>query len=180
MYVPIVDRIADFNRRLLLPVFSEIEASARMAEKGRTLHHVHSLTPEDATTREALQMLHGARRSLVDMPRTPPMEQVGEWVGPTLVIAEDAALRARLGHPQAGIYYNSTLYRVTSDNRVFGAPFVFFWMKFDGKLHGFAHRYDNAIADHPIEEIARAQIVNHALSSITFFDIHAMSDQKPW
>jgi hypothetical protein len=175
-----VERIADFHRTLVLPAFEEIERSPRMAAKGRTLRHVFALETGDPTTDDALAMLHSKRRSLVALPRTPEAEQAGEWVGPTLIIAEAAATRAALGHPQAGIYYSSVLFRITEAGRIFVSPFVFFWMRFDDKMHGFAHRYDNDIADHPIEDVTRAQIINHALGSITFFDMHAMSTTKPW
>jgi len=175
-----LERLVDFQRRLVLPAFEEIELSPRMAEKGRELRHVFGLKGADPTTDGALAMLHSQRRGLVELPRTAPAKQPGEWVGPTLVIAEPAAMRAGLGHPQAGIYYSSVLYRITAAGDVFVSPFVFFWMRFNDKMHGFAHRYDNDIADHRIEDVTRAQIINHALGSITFFDMHAMSTTKPW
>lgn len=177
---PAIDRIAEFNRTLILPAFEEIERSPRMAAKGRTVRHVFALETGDATTDAALDMLHSQRRSIVVLPRTAPADQIGEWVGPTLIIAEPASLRAQLGHPQAGIYYSSVLYRIASSGDIFVSPFVFFWMKFNDKMHGFAHRYDNDIAEHRIEDVTRAQIINHALNSITFFDLHALSSTKPW
>lgn len=175
-----VERIADFNRRLVVPMFEEIRASSRMAAKERTVRFVFGLRTGDPTTDDALGMLHGARRSVVEMPRTAPAQRIGEWVGATLIVAESAKLRAQHDHPQAGIYYASVLFRLPGDGRILASPFVFFWMRFDSKLHGFAHRYDNDIADHPIEDVSRKHLVSHALNSISFFDMQALSTTKPW
>ncbi|MBS2015204.1 MAG: hypothetical protein JST00_20110 [Deltaproteobacteria bacterium] len=175
-----LDRIADFQRRLVIPVFREIGASPRLAAKGRHVRTVYALRTGDDVTDDLLGRVHGARRSLVKLPRTPAAERGGEWVGPTLIVAEPPELRAPHGDPQAGIYYSSVLYRLRGDGDIFVAPFVFFWMRFDGKPHAFAHRYDDLLADHPIEQVSRGQIVNHALSSLTFFDMHALSTEKPW
>jgi hypothetical protein len=71
-----------------------------------------------------------------------------------------------------GRYAMTIIYDVQGDE-VYASPAVMFWMAFNNKLHGFAHRYDNAIARHRVEDITRLQVLNHVLNSVTFYKAYA-------
>ena len=75
-----------------------------------------------------------------------------------------------------GTYVMTALYRQVGDAWC-ASPGVCFWMKFNNKLHAFDHRYDNAIANHPVGEITKYHVQNHILGSFDFFKLHALSDQ---
>lgn len=90
--------------------------------------------------------------------------------GPSLLLTErnPPAQRAAIG----GRYAMTVLYDVAGAD-VFAAPGVMFWMAFNNKLHAFAHRYDNAIARHRVQDITRPQVLNHLLNSLSFYKMYA-------
>lgn len=75
---------------------------------------------------------------------------------------------ARIG----GRFGLTVLYDVQGDE-VYASPGVMFWMAFNNKLHGFAHRYDNAIGRHRVQDITRVQVLNHLIGSISFYKAYA-------
>jgi len=75
---------------------------------------------------------------------------------------------ARIG----GRFGLTVIYDVQGDE-VYASPGVMFWMAFNNKLHGFAHRYDNAIARHRVEDITRVQVLNHLLGALSFYKLYA-------
>jgi len=169
--------IAEFDDKLLLPLFAEIQSSARMKSKGRTITIAGAPPTGDAVTDEALAMAHGARTHTSQLG---PLHRSGEFFGHTLVIVEPEELRASYKHPQAGRFYLSSLFTLPGDGSVSVSPWVFYWMRFNDKLHAFAHRYDNARAVYPIEQATRKDLVNHALNAISGFDIYAFQPTRPF
>jgi len=178
--VNVTERIADFNKRLVIPLYEEIRTSSRMASKGRNVGYVQGVVTGDAAIDEAMRLAHPNRGSLRDLARAPTEEQKGEWVGHTLVILESPELRAQHKHLLAGHFFLSVVFRLPGDGRVLAAPLTFYWMRFDDKLHAFTHRYDKDIADHPIEGLSRKHLLQQALDAISFFDLHAFSPTRPW
>lgn len=173
-------RIESFTATLLLPLFEEICASPRLRGKGRAISIVSGAQTGDPVTDAAHALMHEGRWPVSHLSRVAPAEQRGEWVGHSLVIVEPSDKRAPYGNPQAGRFNLSALFRLPGDGRVLASPFVFYWMRFNDRMHGFAHRYDNDIADHPVEQVTRAQMVNHALGAITAFDLYAFSSEDPF
>jgi len=72
------------------------------------------------------------------------------------------------------------LFRIAPIGRVYVSPWVFYWMRYDDRLHSFDHRYDDQLPYFPIENITRAEPVNHALTSLSYFDLHAFSSTNPF
>lgn len=91
-------------------------------------------------------------------------------VGPSLVLTDrdPPEERAAIG----GRYAMGVLYDVQGDE-VYASPGVIFWMAFNNKLHAFAHRYDNDVARHRLEDITRQHVLNHILNSTTFYKAYA-------
>jgi hypothetical protein len=79
-------------------------------------------------------------------------------------------------HPLGGRYVMTTLYAIRNDE-VYAAPAVLFWMRFNGKLHAFNHRYDNEVRLHRVEDVTRSHILNHILNSFDFYKLEAFADQ---
>ena len=92
--------------------------------------------------------------------------------GPSLVLTNRN--RPAGTSPVGGRYGMTVIYDVQGDD-VFASPGVMFWMAFNNKLHGFAHRYDNAIARHRVEDINRPHVLNHLLNSLTFYKVNVFS-----
>lgn len=80
----------------------------------------------------------------------------------------------------AGKFFETIVFVVDPDERVYASPLVFHHMKFDNKLHGFAQRFDNSIAAHEVEALDKYQILNHFLGAFDFFKLHAKRDEPPW
>ena len=62
-------------------------------------------------------------------------------------------------------------------SEVYAAPGVGYWMKFNGNVHVFTHRYDNAIANHRIEDVTKSHVLNHVLNSVSFYEMYAFGDR---
>ena len=77
--------------------------------------------------------------------------------------------------PLAGRYVMTVFYEENED-QVYASPSVIFWMCFNNKLHVFNHRYNNNVAHHRVEEVKRAHVLNHILSSFDFYKIYAFSE----
>jgi len=77
--------------------------------------------------------------------------------------------------PIGGHYVMSVVYE-EDDGRVFAAPGVIFWMRFNNKLHVFAHRYDDDVEYMPVEDVTKQHIQNHILRSFDFYKLYAFSD----
>lgn len=74
----------------------------------------------------------------------------------------------------AGRYVMTVFYEENED-QVYASPSVIFWMRFNNKLHVFNHRYNN-VAHQRVEEVKRAHVLNHILSSFDFYKIYAFSE----
>jgi hypothetical protein len=57
---------------------------------------------------------------------------------------------------------------------------VMYYMQFDRKFHRFLHRFDPSIEQHQLEYITRAQILQHSLDSLTFYQLYAQSETSPF
>lgn len=116
------------------------------------------------------------KRPLVDPKSEELLTNLGatfrKRLGPSLV------LKDRKPPPDiaaiGGRYAMGVVYDVQGDE-VYASPGVMFWMAFNNKLHGFAHRYDNAIARHRLQDITRQHVLNHLLGSLTFYKAQAYS-----
>lgn len=151
------ERIHTFEQSVLLPALDEIAASPAL---GRDFAPtvVKARPAADAGVEELLASLAGALR---------------RRAGPSIALVDR---KVRPNVPAvAGRYVVTTFYEVAGDD-AYASPGVMFWMKFNNKLHAFAHRYDNAVARHRVEEIQRTQVLNHVLNSLTFYKLYAWSD----
>lgn len=158
--------VRTFMSNVLHPALTEVAASERLL-RDFTVHtyEVEDLYGVDPLHAEMIAIMceGGSDSSRLD--------------GYALVIEErDPARREPF---YAGRYVVAPWFRFVGD-AVFVAPLVMFQMKFDGKLHKFAHRYNNAIADHRIADVTRPLVLDHILNSFTFYRMHAFSDTRPW
>jgi hypothetical protein len=169
------EAIAEFNQKLLLPLYAEIQSSPRMTSKGRTIAIADAPPSGDSLTDGLIEAAHGARKHVSTFDGAP-----GEYFGATLVIVEPPELRAPYKHLQAGRFYMTALFSALADGVVSVAPYVAYWMRFNDKLHAFPHRYDNARAVYPIEQATRKDLVNHALGAISAFDMSAFRETNPF
>lgn len=147
-------KIAVFEDSIVLPALTEVTASPALA-RDFVADLVVKRPLADAASEELLASISATFRK-----RT----------GSSLLLTDRNRPNgiATIG----GRYAMSVLYDVQGDE-VYASPGVMFWMAFNNKLHGFAHRYDNAIARHRVEEITRLQVLNHVLNSVTFHKMYA-------
>ena len=167
-------KIEDFEKRLIVPFFEEVKASRRLAD--RTFHIVSGSHSGDARIDELLQIMHPDRAFLE--PKVPVASSAPEtrFVGRTLVVVNPGSQP----HPDAGKFFLSVTYRCGPGGDVYTSPYVMYYMRFDGKLHQFDHRYDATVAAHRVEDVTRAQVLNHMLDSFQFYEMHAGSPDSPW
>jgi hypothetical protein len=87
--------------------------------------------------------------------------------------------RGRLAElpPLAARYTVLTLYALQGD-QVMASPAVAFWMRFNGNVHVFDHRYDGNSLPLAVEAVTREQILNHILGSFDFFKMHAFARES--
>jgi hypothetical protein len=149
-------KIAVFEDSIVIPALAEM-TSAPSLQRDFAADMVMKRPLADAKSEELLSTIATTFRK-----RT----------GPSVVLTDRKAPAgiAAIG----GRYAMSVLYDVQGDE-VYASPGVMFWMAFNNKLHGFAHRYDNAIARHRVEDITRVQVLNHVLNSLTFYKVQAYS-----
>ncbi|MEW5741229.1 MAG: hypothetical protein AB1938_20065 [Myxococcota bacterium] len=150
------EKVAAFEAAVLLPALEEICASPRLSAEYEP-EVVRARPHPDAATEELLTSLAQVMRR-----RT----------GPSLVLKD----RKRPDGIAAigGRYLMTVIYDVRG-TEVFAAPAVMFWMRFNNKLHAFAHRYDNAVAQHRVEDVKRTHVLNHVLGSFDFYKLYAFS-----
>lgn len=155
-----------FTRNALVPCLYEVA-------KSKPLLRDFTVTLYDAGQVEGVHWIHG------EMTRIMRAEDSysARVLGPILVIEERDP--TKLGPLFAGRFMVAPRFQISGDD-IYVSPMVMFEMKFDGKLHKFMHRYDNAIANHRVEDVTRTQIQNHILDSFTFYRMHAFSDTRPW
>jgi len=154
------DKIETFEQTLVLPALREVCAARRLT----TDYEATLITSRPAAKPEVEQLLSEL------------VAAVGpEWrPGPSLAL-ENHERRAGM-HDLGGRYVMTVFYMVHGDT-VFATPAVVFWMKFNGKLHVFIHRYDNTVPLLPVESVTRPQILNHILNSFDFYKLEAFSEQ---
>ena len=150
------DKLKVFEDGVLLPSLEEISKAPGLL-RDFECELVVKRPAKDAPGEELLGNLEGALR---------------RRAGPSLVLVD----RNRPGDVPAvaGRYVVTAFYELDGD-QAWAAPGVMFWMRFNNKLHAFAHRYDNAIARHAVEKITRPQVLNHVLGSLSFYKLHAWS-----
>jgi hypothetical protein len=91
-------------------------------------------------------------------------------VGPAVVLTDRNP--PEMPSIYGGRYAMGVLYDVQGDE-VYASPGVIYWMAFNNKLHAFAHRYDNNIARHRLEDITKEHVLNHLLGSLSFYKAYA-------
>lgn len=154
------EKIEDFERDVLLPSFQEVAASSALL-RDFSVEIVTKRPSADENAEYLLEQLAGAMR---------------RQAGPSLVLTKNSIPEGL--SPLAGRYVLTPFYTVdTVDDMVYASPAVVCWMRFNNKLHVFNHRYDNAIAEHNVEDIARPHVLNHILRSLDFFKLYASSEQ---
>lgn len=173
-------KITEFNHRLVLPLFEEIQGSRRMAAKNRVLRIAEGFSTGHPMADDALLGLHATRRGLPDLATTPAHERQGEWVGHTLILIEPQAMRIDQRHTLAGYFFSSVVFRIEPGERVLASPWVLYWMRFNDRMHAFEHRYEKDVPKSPIEDLARQHLLEHAVNAIGYFDSHAFSIDRPW
>lgn len=152
------EKIEAFERDVLLPSFQEVAAAPALL-RDFTVEIVTQRPSADENAEYLLGQLAGALR---------------RKAGPSLVITH-RNVPPDLS-PLAGRYVLTTFY-TTDEDQVFASPGVICWMRFNNKLHVFNHRYDNAIADHYVEDISRPHVLDHILRSFDFYKLYAFSEQ---
>jgi hypothetical protein len=167
-------RVAAFARELLLPTYAAMAAMPRLARDFTV--HVY----RDAVDDPIHAMLVTALADQIRTDRARSTADLGDAridIGPILLLEEIEA--ARRPAPLGGRYVSAPACRSTRAGDVVASPFVLYQMQFDGELHGFHQRY-SALSEIPLEKVTRAMIVNHMLTSVSFFRTHAMSPTRPW
>lgn len=95
-------KITELNKRLVLPLFEEIQGSRRMAAKNRVIRIAEGFSTGHPVADDALLDLHATRRALPDLAATPAHERQGERVGHTLILVEPQGMRIDQRHTLAG------------------------------------------------------------------------------
>jgi hypothetical protein len=152
-------KIAQFRENVLLPALNEVAASPRLASEYEPM----VLEGGKRTNTASDELLDTLERTVGS----------GQRVGPSLLLSNRT--RDRTWPAVAGTYALSSFFFVMADD-VYASPAVAFWMRFNNKLHVFNHRYDNAVANHAIEDVTRPHIQNHILNSFDFYKIYAFAD----
>lgn len=178
---PVVyDKIDAFNTTALLPAFEEIRAT--LERHGKRVIIAEDERLGDEFLEGFYREIHETRRYARELIETPPSaEEMYEggatYLGHTLVAVDPA----EPGESRyAGKVFETILFTVGFDDEVYAAPFVLYHMKFDNKLHGFKHRFDNAQEFQRVETIDKYAVQNHFLGAYDFFKIHARGDRRPW
>ena len=152
--VTVEQKIAVFENRVALPALEEVaRAPALLATFAASV--IVDRPAEDGPAEELLGALGAALR---------------RREGPSLVLTERAPPPSR--SPLAGRYALTVFYEVRGEE-VFASPGVAYWMAFNQRLHLFAHRFDVAIAQHPVEQVTRRHLHGHVLDSLFFYRQHA-------
>lgn len=151
-------KIAAFEESIVLPALTEVTSSPSL-QRDFVAELVVKRPLADARSEELLTSLASAFRK-----RT----------GSSMMLTDLRRERPFVA-PIGGRFAMSVLYEVQGDE-VYASPGVMFWMAFNNKLHGFAHRYDNAIARHRVEDITRNHVLNHVLNSLTFYKAYAYAE----
>lgn len=152
------ENVKAFEQTVLLPALREIGAAPALLRE-YTVEVVARRPSVDESAEQILGDLAGAMR---------------RDAGPSLVIVNRSVPPGL--SPLAGRYVMTVFYE-QDESRVAASPAVLFWMRFNNKLHVFAHRYDNDIAFHPVEDVTRQHIFNHVLRSFDFYKLYAFSDK---
>ena len=147
-------KIAEFEDSIVLPSLTEVTSAPGLV-RDYSADLVLERPLADAQSEELLTKLAATFR---------------KRIGPSIVLTDRNAPDGIAGI--GGRFAMSVVYDVQGDE-VYVSPGVMFWMRFNNKLHGFAHRYDNAIARHRLEEITRPLVLNHLLGSLTFYKMYA-------
>ncbi|HUJ60066.1 MAG TPA: hypothetical protein VLX92_16285 [Kofleriaceae bacterium] len=132
---------------------------------------------------------------VVDFDVTPPRDTgLGGLVADLEVMVARSGVESRPGRhlalirresffrvfPQQGIFLWNIRYRADPESdRVLAAPFVIYWMQFDRRVHGFAHRFDRARDGLPTEELTLGHLRQHLLDSFTFYMMQANDGARP-
>lgn len=167
------EKIETFTRTAVLPAFEEIKAT--LERHGKRVFVSETDRFGDEFLESFYREIHPSARYPKEMLETPPVEGA-KYVGYTIVAVDPEPATSRY----AGKFFESIMLTVGPNDEVYASPFVIYHMKFDNKLHGFQHRFDNNIERHGIEAIDKYAIQNHFLGAYDFFKINAKRDERPW
>jgi hypothetical protein len=148
------DKLKRFEGAVLLPALGEVASAGALLRD----YEAEVVTRRPSAAPAAEQLLAALEGALK-----------GRRPGPSLILSAHERPDLPL---TAGRYVVTCFYQVDGDE-VSASPAVVCWMRFNGKLHVFDHRYDDARARMPVEEIQRSHVLNHILRSFDFYKLHA-------
>ena len=152
--------VKTFEQTILGPALEEISRAPALLRE-YAVEVVTKRPSGDENAEELLEALAGAMRR----PAGPSLVLTSRNIPPDL---------SRL----AGRYTMTVFYEMAGDE-AYASPAVLCWMRFNNKLHIFAHRYDNDIARHRVQDVTRPHVLNHVLRSFDFYKLYAFSE-KPF
>ncbi len=172
---PVFARIDAFNKRVVLPAFAEMRET--LERKGLRVAVSQDGAFGDPFLETFFREIHPHARFVGEL-ATPASAtaKATEYLGHTLLVMDADPPPNRY----AGKYFETMMFVAGSDESIAAAPFVIYHMRFDNKLHGFRHRYDDSRPYEPIESLDKYAIQNHFLKSYDFYKLHAKSDVRPW
>jgi len=151
-------KVKTFEQSILLPALEEIGRSPALL-RDYTVEVVAKRPSLDENAEELLESLAGAMRR----PAGPSLVITSRQVPPEL-----SRLAGR---------YTMTVFYDAQGEEAYASPAVLLWMRFNNKLHIFAHRYDNDVARHRVEDVTRPHVLNHVLRSFDFYKLYAFSEE---
>lgn len=158
--------VPKINTEIIQPVITEVRRSS-VADANQVVDF------DEPPTEELKELLLLLRDGLGGNPRRYFTESC------YLAIMSKESIRRVV--PLHGIFLWNALYRYADDRcTLLVDPFVAYRMAFDGRVHVFAHRFDQNRDGLPCKELRAEHIRNHLLSSLTFYQINADSDRCPW
>jgi hypothetical protein len=175
----VYEKIDAFTRGVVLPAFEEIRAT--LERHGKRVIISEDEQFGDEMLEGFFHFMHPTRRYARELATSPADEAEvaagrAQYLGYSLVAVDPEQYESRF----AGKFFETIMLTVGPNDAVYAAPFLMYHMKFDNKLHGFAHRFDNNREHVDVESIDKYMIQNHFLGAYDFFKIHARSDERPW
>lgn len=165
-------KISAFEANVLGPALDEILAARRLAESYEVSVRGKAKTGSDVWSAWSKQQGGADPDALWDM--VDGAVRMRRRNGPSLILVKRERRPEWPSH--AGVFLMIPYYQVMG-SAVYAAPGVGYWMKFNQNVHVFTHRYDNAIANHPIENVNASHVLNHVLNSVGFYEMHAFADR---
>jgi hypothetical protein len=176
---PVFEKIAAFHESAVVPAFAEIKAT--LERHGKRVFIAENDRIGDEFLEQFYREVHGPTKLARELESSAPSDDEiasgrARYLGYSLVAVDAEPAESRYG----GIFFETIVYIVGPNDQVWASPFVFYHMKFDNKLHGFAHRFDNNQERQAVETIDKYAVQNHFLNAYDYYKIHARRDERPW